>query len=74
MSLMLQVFGHKPKYWTNWNFDLEMKQMKLDEKLKEITKVITIYPEGSMNGCTQFHGSWVETNSTSMAKNTYWIC
>ncbi len=21
MSLVLQVFGQKPKYWTKWNFD-----------------------------------------------------
>lgn len=30
MSLVLQVFGLKPKYWTNYNFDL---MMPLDEKL-----------------------------------------
>ncbi len=40
MSLILQIFGHKPKY-----FDL---MMALYEKLK-ITEVVTIHPEGDMD-------------------------
>ncbi len=30
MSLVLQVFGHKPKYWTHYHVDLMMVR---DEKL-----------------------------------------
>lgn len=43
--LVLQVFGHKSQYWTNWKFDLTMA---LDEKLRyninniENEKIITI--------------------------------
>ncbi len=32
MSLVLQVFGHKPKFWTNLNFDLVMV---LNKKLRD---------------------------------------
>ncbi len=32
MSLVLQVFGHKPKYWTHYGFDL---LMALDEETED---------------------------------------
>ncbi len=46
---VLQVFSHKPKYWTNWNFD---QMMALDEKLND-----TVHPEGTMNVFTIFHSN-----------------
>ena len=50
MSLDLLVFGHKAKYWTNWNFDL---MVALDGN--GVTKVITVNPEGGLNVCRKFH-------------------
>ncbi len=60
MSLVLQVFSHKPKYWTNYSFDL---MMALDEKSPGLSSsaiiwlkfyVITIHPEGDMSVCTKW--------------------
>lgn len=42
MSSFLQVFGHKPKYLTNQNYDLIM----VLKKVKGST--ITFHPEGNM--------------------------
>ncbi len=53
MSLIWQEFGHKPKCWTNLNFDLVMV---LDGKLRD-DQVITSQPEGDMNVRTKFHGN-----------------
>ncbi len=51
MSLVLQLFGHKPvldklEFWpyAGW-------------RVKKTTKLITIYTEGNMSVCGTFHGN-----------------
>lgn len=51
MSLVLQLLSHKPKYWTDWYFNL---MVVLDEKSGD--QVIKIHPDGNMDICTKFHG------------------
>lgn len=50
MTLVLQVFGHKPKFCTNSNFDLMVKN-------QWITRVIRIPPVATMNVFIKFHGN-----------------
>ncbi len=41
MSLVLQVFSHKPKYWTNWNFHLmEALQEKSEDHQSHLGYII----------------------------------
>ncbi len=60
MSLGLQVFGHKPKYWTKINFDL---LVELDEGIWGHQSYYFDVPEGDMNMCIKFHGN---------PSNTFW--
>ena len=53
MSLDLQVFGEKPKYQTNQNFDMIMTTMKG----QGITKEITSDPLGEKNFYTIFQSN-----------------
>lgn len=61
MSLFLLVFGHRPKNWTNWNFDLITREVDHNlnlmvalQKFQMITKVYCIYNFRTMNVCSNF--------------------
>lgn len=51
--LVLQVFGHKAKYYRHENVTWWWRYMKG----QRITEVIRIHPEGNMNVCTIFRGN-----------------
>lgn len=51
ISLVWQVFRHKPKYWPNKIIDLIMVQ-----EIK-VTTFITIAPEGDVDICIKFHNN-----------------
>lgn len=61
MSSDLQVFSHKPQYWTSLNFDLVMA---LEGKLGD--RVITIDPEADVNAqnVTAIHPMVVQISDT----------
>lgn len=46
MSLVFQAFGHKPKFWTNLNFDL----MAVPVEKPENDQNIANHPEGGHKG------------------------
>lgn len=50
MSLVLWVFGQKPRYWTNQNFDATRR------KVTGSLHFSTVHPE-DMDICTKFHGN-----------------
>lgn len=53
MSIVLKVFGHKPKYSTHLNFDLMLAAY---EKLG-MNRVIRVHPEGNVNMCKKYQGN-----------------
>lgn len=59
MTLVLQVFGHKPGLWTMWKCDVMVTGETYSDQL-----VIRIHPLGNMNMCNKSHDS---------PSNSYWV-